>query len=55
MTVHVSTADPRESANIPRDVLEAALERSQARSVRNFVQADTLHNNIIKAGYRLNV
>jgi hypothetical protein len=53
--VHVSTTDPRESAVIPIDVQEAALERSQARSVRNFVRADALHNNIIKAGYRLNV
>ncbi|KAF5736528.1 staphylococcal-like nuclease CAN2 [Tripterygium wilfordii] len=52
ITVYVSAADPRESANVPRDVQIAAAQRSKAREVRDYQKADALHQKIIDAGYR---
>lgn len=53
VTVYVSTADPRESSVLPPNVHEAALHRSEARSRRNYEEADAFHKQIIDAGYRL--
>lgn len=55
ITVYVSVADPRESANVPREVQVAAVERAKARAQRNYDHADELHKHIIDAGYRLDV
>lgn len=52
ITVYVSTDSPRESACVPRDVQEAAVQRTQARAERNYKEADALHKKIINAGYR---
>lgn len=53
VTVYVSTSDPRESLNVPRDVQVAAVERSEARAQRNYDRADKLHQQIIDLGYRV--
>ncbi|XP_023732064.1 staphylococcal-like nuclease CAN1 [Lactuca sativa] len=53
VTVYVSTLDPREAANVPRDVHVAAAERARARAERNYTKADALHKQIISAGYRM--
>lgn len=53
MTVYVSTTDPRESSCVPSEVQLAAVHRLQARSERNYREADALHRRIIDAGYRL--
>ncbi|KAM1505546.1 hypothetical protein TB2_001498 [Malus domestica] len=53
VTVYVSTEDPRESSCVPSDVQTAAIERSEARAVRNYTRADALHKKIIDAGYRV--
>lgn len=52
MTVYVSTADPRESSSVPRDVKTAAVQRSKARAGKNYTKADELHKKIIDSGYR---
>ncbi|KAI4306907.1 hypothetical protein L6164_030147 [Bauhinia variegata] len=53
MTVYVSTADPRESAFVPIEVHEAAIQRSEARARRNYPEADEFHRKITDAGYRV--
>jgi cysteinyl-tRNA synthetase len=53
LTVYVSTADPRESSRVPSNVHIAAVHRAEARSRRNYEEADALHKQIIDAGYRL--
>ncbi|EOY17645.1 hypothetical protein QUC31_006809 [Theobroma cacao] len=53
ITVYVSTTDPRESANVPRDVQLAAVQRSEARAEKNYTEADALHKKITDAGYRV--
>ncbi|KDP21699.1 hypothetical protein JCGZ_03370 [Jatropha curcas] len=53
ISVYVSTADPRESSCVPRDVQMAADQRSKARAERNYDKADALHKKIIDAGYRV--
>ncbi|KAG9445460.1 hypothetical protein H6P81_016800 [Aristolochia fimbriata] len=53
VTVYVDTADPRESASVPREVHDAAIRRSKARALRNYVQADALQKEIVEAGYRV--
>ncbi|PON79083.1 Thermonuclease active site [Parasponia andersonii] len=53
VTVYVSTADPRESACVPRDVKTAAVQRSKAHAAKNYAKADALHKQIIDAGYRV--
>lgn len=52
MTVHVNTEDPRESGTVPIEVQEAAIERRQARAIRDYVRADALHKIIKDCGYR---
>ncbi|KAL3524027.1 hypothetical protein ACH5RR_016861 [Cinchona calisaya] len=53
ITVFVSTMDPRESSCVPGDVQVAAVQRSEARAVKNYEEADALHKQIIDAGYRV--
>ncbi|KAF2296338.1 hypothetical protein GH714_037446 [Hevea brasiliensis] len=53
ISVYVSTADPRESSCVPRDVQMAAVQRSKARADRNYERADALHKKIIDSGYRV--
>ncbi|MQM06744.1 hypothetical protein Taro_039568 [Colocasia esculenta] len=53
INVYVNTAEPRESASVPREVLEAAIERANARAVKNYGRADALHKSIQDAGYRV--
>ncbi|KAG6418563.1 hypothetical protein SASPL_120767 [Salvia splendens] len=53
ITVYVNVEDSRESANIPREVQVAAVERVNARSQRNYDRADEFHKHIIDAGYRV--
>ncbi|PPS11926.1 hypothetical protein GOBAR_AA08687 [Gossypium barbadense] len=53
LNVYVDTDDPRESSNIPGDVLMAADQRSEARAMKNYAVADELHQKIIKSGYRV--
>ncbi|GMI72629.1 Ca2+-dependent nuclease, calcium dependent nuclease 2 [Hibiscus trionum] len=53
ITVYVSTADPRESSNLPREVQLAADQRSKARAAKNYTKADELHKKIIDSGYRV--
>ncbi|KAF3341493.1 hypothetical protein FCM35_KLT00131 [Carex littledalei] len=53
MTVHVNAADPRESATVPIVVQEAAIERNQARAIRDYARADALYKFIVNCGYRV--
>ncbi|XP_062092398.1 staphylococcal-like nuclease CAN1 [Humulus lupulus] len=53
VTVYVSTADPRESSCLPKDIQKAADQRSKARAVKNYAKADALHKQIIDSGYRV--
>ncbi|KMZ59420.1 putative 38.1 kDa protein [Zostera marina] len=53
ITVYVNTTDPRESSIVPSRIIEAAVNRANARSVRDFKTADPLHKIIIEAGYRV--
>lgn len=53
ITVYVDIADPRESSIVPSQIVEAAVNRSNARSVRDFKTADALHKSIIESGYRI--
>lgn len=53
ITVYVDTKDPRESANVPRGVREAAIQRSKERAVKDYTKADELQKKIVDAGYRL--
>nr|GMC65674.1 staphylococcal-like nuclease CAN2 [Ipomoea batatas] len=52
ITVYVGTTDPREASCVPSDVQVAAVERSEARSHKNYARADQLHQHIIDSGYR---
>ncbi|KAF2296327.1 hypothetical protein GH714_037419 [Hevea brasiliensis] len=47
ISVYVSTADPRESSCVPRDVQMAAVQRSKARADRNYERADALHKKLL--------
>ncbi|KAJ3680904.1 hypothetical protein LUZ60_015393 [Juncus effusus] len=53
MTVHVDTANPKESSRVPREIQEAAIERRNARAVRNYQSADSLQKIINNAEYRV--
>lgn len=52
ITVYVSTADPRESSSVPKEVQAAAIQRSKARAERNYDKADALHKKITDQNYR---
>lgn len=53
MTVYVSTADPRESSLVPREVQVAAVKRSRARAQKDYTRADAFHKKIIDQNYRV--
>ncbi|KAI3958152.1 hypothetical protein MKW98_020794 [Papaver atlanticum] len=53
LTVYVDVADPREAANVPREVLLAVSKRSIARASRDYLMADGLQRKIAAAGYRV--
>ncbi|KAL5542838.1 hypothetical protein UlMin_010548 [Ulmus minor] len=53
VTVYVSVADPRESLCVPAQVNLDAVRRSKARTEKNYVKADALHQKIIDSGYRV--
>ncbi|KAI3857825.1 hypothetical protein MKX03_009944 [Papaver bracteatum] len=53
LTVYVDAADHREALSVPSHVLEAVLERSKARTSKDYPKADALHKTIIDAGYRI--
>ncbi|WVZ87958.1 hypothetical protein U9M48_034530 [Paspalum notatum var. saurae] len=48
----VDTADPRESASVPLEVHEMVIERTQARTARDYPKADALLKRINEAGYK---
>ena len=52
VTVYVSTTDPSESSNVPREVQLATVQRSKARAQQNYTKADALHKKITDSGYR---
>ena len=51
--MYVNTADPRESSNVPRDVLMAAVRRSKARAKKDYTRADERREKSIESGYQL--
>ncbi|XP_066359840.1 probable staphylococcal-like nuclease CAN2 isoform X4 [Miscanthus floridulus] len=51
-TAYVDTADPRESANVPLEVHEMVIERTQARIDRDYQTADALLRSLNEAGYK---
>ncbi|KAG4128028.1 hypothetical protein ERO13_D10G252100v2 [Gossypium hirsutum] len=53
ITVYVSTTEPWESANIPKDVRVAAAQRSKACADKNYTKADALQKKITISGYRV--
>ncbi|XWS74752.1 hypothetical protein CRYUN_Cryun01aG0024600 [Craigia yunnanensis] len=53
VTVYVSTTDPSESSNVPREVQLATVQRSKARAEQNYTKADALHKKITDSGYRV--
>ncbi|MCL7050139.1 hypothetical protein MKW94_018699 [Papaver nudicaule] len=54
LTAFVDVADPREATlSVPKDVVEAVLERSKARASKEFPKADALLKTILDAGYRI--
>ncbi|WVZ54884.1 hypothetical protein U9M48_005624 [Paspalum notatum var. saurae] len=52
-SAYVDTANPRESANVPLEVHEMVIERTQARGARDYQKADALLRSLNKAGYRI--
>ncbi|KAJ1273757.1 hypothetical protein BS78_05G008500 [Paspalum vaginatum] len=52
-SAYVDTANPRESANVPLEVHEMVIERTQARTARDYQKADALLRSLNKAGYRI--
>ena len=51
MIVHVNI-DLREFGTVPIEIQEAAIERREARAIRDYVRADALHKSIMNCGYR---
>ncbi|XP_015699050.2 probable staphylococcal-like nuclease CAN3 isoform X2 [Oryza brachyantha] len=51
-TAYVSTTDPRESANVPLEVHEMVIARTQARQCRDYQSADALLSSLDEAGYK---
>uniref|UniRef100_J3KVI0 TNase-like domain-containing protein n=1 Tax=Oryza brachyantha TaxID=4533 RepID=J3KVI0_ORYBR len=52
-TAYVSTTDPRESANVPLEVHEMVIARTQARQCRDYQSADALLSSLDEAGYKI--
>ncbi|GMH19339.1 hypothetical protein Nepgr_021180 [Nepenthes gracilis] len=53
ITVYVSTANARESSLVPQHVQLAAVQRADARALRNYAEADELHKRMVDSGYRV--
>ncbi|WVZ54882.1 hypothetical protein U9M48_005624 [Paspalum notatum var. saurae] len=51
-SAYVDTAIPRESANVPLEVHEMVMERTQARTARDYQKADALLGSLDEAGYK---
>ncbi|CAL9774605.1 unnamed protein product [Musa acuminata subsp. burmannicoides] len=51
ITAYVDTATPEESADVPVEVQQAAIQRTAARAARNYREADALKKSISAAGY----
>ncbi|WVZ54925.1 hypothetical protein U9M48_005660 [Paspalum notatum var. saurae] len=51
-SAYVDTAIPRESANVPLEVHEMVIERTQARTARDYQKADAILRSLDKAGYK---
>nr|CAB3488846.1 unnamed protein product [Digitaria exilis] len=51
-SAYVDTADPRESANMPLEVHEMVIARTEARTHRDYQKADALLRSLHEAGYR---
>ncbi|XP_006663734.2 probable staphylococcal-like nuclease CAN3 [Oryza brachyantha] len=52
-TAYVSTTGPRESANVPLEVHEMVIARTQARQCRDYQSADALLSSLDEAGYKI--
>uniref|UniRef100_A0A0E0BEI7 TNase-like domain-containing protein n=1 Tax=Oryza glumipatula TaxID=40148 RepID=A0A0E0BEI7_9ORYZ len=52
-TAYVPTTDPRESANVPLEVHELVIARTQARKCRDYQSADALLSSLDEAGYKI--
>ncbi|CAO2140589.1 unnamed protein product [Urochloa humidicola] len=52
-SAYVDTADPRESANVPLEVYEMVIDRTQARTRRDYQKADALPRSLDEAGYKI--
>nr|XP_009410542.1 PREDICTED: probable staphylococcal-like nuclease CAN1 [Musa acuminata subsp. malaccensis] len=55
ITAYVDTATPEESADVPMEVQQAAIQRTAARAARNYREADALKKSISAAGYGFKV
>ncbi|CAL9128811.1 unnamed protein product [Musa acuminata var. zebrina] len=55
ITAYVDTATPEESADVPMEVEQAAIQRTAARAARNYREADALKKSISAAGYGFKV
>lgn len=51
-TAYIDTTDPRESANVPLEVHEMVIERTQARADKDYQTADALLRSLDEAGYK---
>ncbi|KAM3293045.1 hypothetical protein ACQJBY_036562 [Aegilops geniculata] len=52
-TAYVATTDPRESGNVPIEVHEMVIARTEARNRRDYKSADALQSSIKEAGYKI--
>ncbi|KAL6597336.1 hypothetical protein ACP70R_046776 [Stipagrostis hirtigluma subsp. patula] len=52
-TAYVDTTNPRESANVPLEVHELVIARTQARIDRDYQTADALLSSLDEAGYKI--
>ncbi|KAI9103577.1 hypothetical protein K1719_023200 [Acacia pycnantha] len=53
LTVYVRASDPEEVNLVPSHVLETNRKRKHARALRNYAEANALHQEIIDYGYRV--
>jgi len=51
-TAYVNTAEPRESGNVPLEVHEMVIKRTQARADRDYPTANALQRSLDEAGYK---
>ncbi|KAG2544101.1 probable staphylococcal-like nuclease CAN2 [Panicum virgatum] len=52
-TAYVNTAEPRESGNVPLEVHEMVIKRTQARADRDYPTANALQRSLDEAGYKI--